>query len=229
VSFEVQRGEILAIAGVQGNGQTELAEALLGLRPILKGSGSIAIKGEQRKAQASVRDVLESGVGFIPEDRKKDGLVSEFSISENLMLNASYKSVFTKGLNINFSARRKIAKDLVERFDVRTPSADHLAGKLSGGNQQKVVVARELYRDVDILIASQPTRGVDVGSIEFIHEQLVVERDAGKGVILISTELDEVLALADRIAVMYRGQIVGIVGPETSREQLGKMMAGVTA
>ena len=229
VSFNVQRGEILAIAGVQGNGQTELAEALLGLRPVIKGSGAIAIKDEYLKTQVSVRDVLESGVGFIPEDRKKDGLVSEFSIAENLMLDASYKSVFTKGFNINFAARKKIARELVERFDVRTPSAEHLAGKLSGGNQQKVVVARELFRDVDILIASQPTRGVDVGSIEFIHEQLVAERDAGKAVILISTELDEVLALADRIAVMYRGQIVGIVGPETSREQLGKMMAGVTA
>ena len=229
VSFNVQRGEILAIAGVQGNGQTELAEALFGLRPVIKGSGAIAIKDEYLKSQVSVRDVLESGVGFIPEDRKKDGLVSEFSVAENLMLDASYKSVFTKGLNINFAARKKIARDLVERFDVRTPSAEHLAGKLSGGNQQKVVVARELFRDVDILIASQPTRGVDVGSIEFIHEQLVAERDAGKAVILISTELDEVLALADRIAVMYRGQIVGIVGPETSREQLGKMMAGVTA
>ncbi len=229
VSFIVQRGEILAIAGVQGNGQTELAEAILGLRPVIKGSGAIAIKDQYRKSQASVRDVLESGVGFIPEDRKKDGLVSEFTIAENLMLDASYKSVFTKGLNINFAARKKIARELVERFDVRTPSADHLAGKLSGGNQQKVVVARELHRDVDLLIASQPTRGVDVGSIEFIHEQLVAERDAGKAVILISTELDEVLALADRIAVMYRGQIVGIVGPETSREQLGKMMAGVAA
>ena len=229
VSFTVQRGEILAIAGVQGNGQTELAEALLGLRPVIKGSGAIAIKDQPRKPQASVREVLESGVGFIPEDRKKDGLVSEFTIAENLMLDASYKSVFTKGMSINFAARKKISRELVERFDVRTPSADHLAGKLSGGNQQKVVVARELHRNVDLLIASQPTRGVDVGSIEFIHEQLVAERDAGKAVILISTELDEVLALADRIAVMYRGQIVGIVGPETSREQLGKMMAGVAA
>lgn len=229
ISFKVQRGEILAIAGVQGNGQTELAEALLGLRPVIKGSGAIAIKDQYLKANVSVREVLESGVGFVPEDRKKDGLVSEFSVAENLMLNASFKSVFTRGLNINFSARKKIAKELVERFDVRTPSADHLAGKLSGGNQQKVVVARELFRDVDLLIASQPTRGVDVGSIEFIHEQIVAERDAGKAVILISTELDEVLALADRIAVMYRGQIVGIVGPETSREQLGKMMAGVAA
>jgi simple sugar transport system ATP-binding protein len=173
--------------------------------------------------------VLEAGVGYIPEDRKKDGLVGEFTISENLMLNQSFKSRFTRGLNINFPTRKNVAADLVKRFDVRTPSIDTPAGKLSGGNQQKVVVARELSRDVNLLIASQPTRGVDVGSIEFIHEQIVAERDAGKAVVLISTELDEVLALADRIAVMYRGQIVGIVGPETSRETLGKMMAGVSA
>jgi ABC-type uncharacterized transport system ATPase subunit len=229
VSFSVQRGEILAIAGVQGNGQTELAEALLGLRPVMSGRGAIAIKDKYLRHNATVREVLESGVGFVPEDRKKDGLVSEFTIGENLMLDASFKSRFTKGLNINFAARKQIANELIERFDVRTPSAEQFAGKLSGGNQQKVVVARELSRDVDLLIASQPTRGVDVGSIEFIHEQIVAERDAGKAVILISTELDEVLALADRIAVMYRGQIVGIVPPTTSREQLGKMMAGVAA
>ncbi len=227
ISFSVRGGEVLAIAGVQGNGQTELAEALLGLRSPIKG-GSIKISGKEL-AGASVRTVLESGVGYIPEDRKKDGLVGEFTISENLMLNQSFRSRFTKGLNINFPTRKSVAVDLVERFDVRTPSIDTPAGKLSGGNQQKVVVARELSRDVNLLIASQPTRGVDVGSIEFIHEQIVAERDAGKAVVLISTELDEVLALADRIAVMYRGQIVGIVGPETSRETLGKMMAGVSA
>lgn len=228
VSFEVRGGEILAIAGVQGNGQTELAEALLGLRSVIKGSGQIAIKGKD-VTESSVRGVLEAGVAFIPEDRKKDGLVSEFSISENLMLNQSFKSRFTKGLDVNFALRNEIATDLVKRFDVRTPSIHSPAGKLSGGNQQKVVVARELARDVEVLIASQPTRGVDVGSIEFIHEQIVSERDRGKAVILISTELDEVLALADRIAVMYRGKIVGIVGPETPREVLGKMMAGVSA
>jgi general nucleoside transport system ATP-binding protein len=228
VSFSVRGGEILALAGVQGNGQTELAEALLGLRSVVKGSGSIEINGKDLTS-ASVREVLEAGVAFIPEDRKKDGLVAEFTIAENLMLNQSFKSRFTKPSGINFASRKSIATDLVKRFDVRTPSIDTPAGKLSGGNQQKVVVARELSRDVDLLIASQPTRGVDVGSIEFIHEQIVSERDRGKAVILISTELDEVLALADRIAVMYRGKIVGIVGPETSRESLGKMMAGVSA
>ena len=228
VSFEVHSGEILAIAGVQGNGQTELAEALLGLRPVIKGSGHIKLE-DQDITTKDVRDVLEAGVAFVPEDRKKDGLVSEFSVAENLMLDSSFKSRFTKGLNINFRARRKIADDLVKEFDVRTQTSDSPAGKLSGGNQQKVVVARELSRDVKLLIASQPTRGVDVGSIEFIHEQIVKERDQGRAVILVSTELDEVLALADRIAVMYRGKIVGIVPPTTSRSDLGKLMAGVTA
>lgn len=228
VSFDVQAGEVVAIAGVQGNGQTELAEAILGLRPPLKGQGQILISGKDLTG-ADVRKVLEAGVGFVPEDRKKDGLVGEFTISENLMLNQSFRSRFTRGLNINFPLRKQVSTDLVQRFDVRTPSIDTPAGKLSGGNQQKVVVARELSRDVDLLIASQPTRGVDVGSIEFIHEQIVAERDAGKAVLLISTELDEVLALADRIAVMYRGKIVGIVPPTTSREVLGKMMAGVAA
>ena len=228
LSFEVRAGEVLAFAGVQGNGQTELAEALLGLRPTLTGFGKIQLKGKDITS-ADVRSRLDSGVAYIPEDRKTDGLVSEFSIAENMMINSSDKSKFTKGLNINFGARREIANQLVKEFDVRTPSAETPAGKLSGGNQQKVVVARELSREVDLLVASQPTRGVDVGSIEFIHERIMAERDAGKAVVLISTELDEVLSLADRIAVMYRGKIVGIVDPKTSREQLGKMMAGVSA
>ena len=228
ISFEVRAGEILAIAGVQGNGQTELAEGLLGLRSPFGSEGRISLLGKDL-THASVREVLDSGVGFIPEDRKTDGLVSEFSIEENLMLNASYKSSYTKGLTINFANRSKQAQDLIKRFDVRTPSALTPAGKLSGGNQQKVVVAREIAKDAALLIASQPTRGVDVGSIEFIHEQIVAQRDAGKAVILISTELDEVISLADRIAVMYRGKIVGIVSPQTSREDLGKLMAGVSA
>jgi len=213
---------------VQGNGQTELAEVLLGLRSNLSGRGMIELNGKEI-TDYSVRRRLDSGIGYIPEDRKTDGLVSEFSIAENMMINASYSSRFTKGFNINFPARRKIATELVEQYDVRTPSIETAAGNLSGGNQQKVVVARELSRDVSLLIASQPTRGVDVGSIEFIHEQIIAERDAGKAVLLVSTELDEVLALADRIAVMYRGKIVGIVDPSASREELGKLMAGVTA
>jgi ABC-type uncharacterized transport system ATPase subunit len=228
VSFNVQAGEVLAIAGVQGNGQTELAEALLGLRHVVKGRGAIALNDNYIDGQ-SVRQRLEAGIGYVPEDRKKDGLVGEFDIAENLMLNGSYGKPFAKGVAIDFASRDRIANQLIKAFDVRTPSASTQAQKLSGGNQQKVVVARELSREVKLLIVSQPTRGVDVGSIEFIHERIVAERDEGKAVLLISTELDEVLALADRIAVMYRGKIVGIVDANVSRETLGKMMAGVVA
>ena len=228
ISFEVHAGEVLAIAGVQGNGQTELAEALLGLRPTIKGSGDIKLDGVSL-SRHNVRKRLEEGIGYIPEDRKKDGLVSEFTISENFMLNGSFTPPFAKGVNINFAERDQISAQLIKDFDVRTQSAETPVGKLSGGNQQKVVVARELRRDVKLLIAAQPTRGVDVGSIEFIHERIMAERDSGRAIVLISTELDEVLALADRIAVMYRGKIVGIVDSNATREQLGKMMAGITS
>ena len=226
ISFSVNDGEILAIAGVQGNGQTELAEAILGLRKIH--SGSITVAGKDL-TKSNVRQVLEAGVGYIPEDRKKDGLVGEFSIAENLMLDGSFGKPFAKGVQIDFAKRDEIASKLIQEFDIRTPSASTLAKQLSGGNQQKVVVAREMSRDLRVLIASQPTRGVDVGSIEFIHEQIVAARDSGKTVVIISTELDEVLALADRIAVMYRGRIVGIVDAKATREKLGKMMAGIAA
>lgn len=226
ISFSVHDGEVLAIAGVQGNGQTELAEAILGLRKIH--SGSITVAGKDL-TKSNVRQVLEAGVGYVPEDRKKDGLVGDFTIAENLMLDGSFGKPFAKGVQINFAKRDEIAAKLIEQFDIRTPSATTMAKQLSGGNQQKVVVAREMSRDLKVLIASQPTRGVDVGSIEFIHEQIVAARDAGKTVVIISTELDEVLALADRIAVMYRGRIVGIVDAKTTREKLGKMMAGISA
>jgi simple sugar transport system ATP-binding protein len=228
VSFEVRAGEILAIAGVQGNGQTELAEAILGLRGLHSGTGDISISGSSVRGK-SVRTILERGVGYVPEDRQKNGLISEFSIAENLMLNGSFTKPFAKGLGIAFGTRNRIADELVKEFDVRTTSAQTSAGKLSGGNQQKVVLARELSREVELLVVSQPTRGVDVGSVEFIHERLVEERNSGKAVLLISTELDEVLALADRIAVMCRGKIVGIVNANTDRAKLGQMMAGVAA
>jgi simple sugar transport system ATP-binding protein len=228
VSFDLKAGEVLAIAGVQGNGQTELAEAILGLRSVLKGRGAIALN-DAYIDRLSVRQRLEAGIGYVPEDRKKDGLVGEFDIAENLMLNGSFGKPFAKGVQIDFANRDRVAAELIKEFDVRTPSASTHAEKLSGGNQQKVVVARELSREVKLLIVSQPTRGVDVGSIEFIHERIIQERDQGKAVLLISTELDEVLALADRIAVMYRGKIVGVVDANASRETLGKMMAGVSA
>jgi simple sugar transport system ATP-binding protein len=225
VTFEVRGGEILAIAGVQGNGQTELAEALVGLRAA--NAGSIHL-GELDITHSSVREVIDAGVGYIPEDRKKDGLVGDFTVAENLMLNKSYAPPFAKGITIDFANRDRLADELISDYDVRTPGRETLAKQLSGGNQQKVVVARELSRELNLLIASQPTRGVDVGSIEFIHEQIVAARDAGKPVVIISTELDEVTALADRIAVMYRGRIVGIVDGSASREKLGTMMAGVS-
>ncbi len=225
VSFEVHAGEVLAIAGVQGNGQTELAEALVGLRT--PSAGSIHL-GKMDITHSSVREVIDAGVGYIPEDRSKDGLVGDFTIAENFMINRSYGPPFAKGLTIDFANRERIAAELIDAYDVRTPSQVTLAKKLSGGNQQKVVVARELSRELNLLIASQPTRGVDVGSIEFIHDRIIATREAGKPVVIISTELDEVTSLADRIAVMYRGRIVGIVDAKTSRETLGRMMAGAT-
>ena len=225
VSFVVRSGEILAIAGVQGNGQTELVDAMIGLRT--PASGKITLAGDDI-TNDPVRSVLDRGVGFIPEDRKKDGLVGEFSIEENLMLNGYHDAPWVKGFSIDLEARKKRADELIDAFDVRTPGGKTLAKNLSGGNQQKVVVARELSRDLKILIAAQPTRGVDVGSIEFIHEQIVQARDRGIPVVIVSTELDEVYSLADRIAVMYRGRIIATVDPSIPRLELGKLMAGIT-
>jgi simple sugar transport system ATP-binding protein len=225
ISFEVDRGEILAIAGVQGNGQTELTQVLLGLRHPT--AGSIRLD-ERELAGLTVREVLDYGVGFIPEDRSKDGMVAGFTIAENLVLDQIGQHQFSKAGALNMRAVAQNAAQQIEQFDIRTRSADAAIGTLSGGNQQKVVVAREMSRDLRVLIASQPTRGVDVGSIEFIHARIVQERDKGTPIIIVSTELDEVLALADRIAVMYRGRFVGIVPPTTSRDVLGLMMAGIS-
>lgn len=224
ISLEVRAGEVLCLAGVEGNGQTAFAETLLGLRQVT--SGTITLGGTDI-TDSSVREVLEAGVGYIPEDRKKDGLVGDFTLEENFMTDGSFGKPWTKGLSIDFAARSETSADLTERFDIRTPSATTFAKKLSGGNQQKVVVARELTRDLKLFVAAQPTRGVDVGSIEFIHEQIIATRDRGIPVVIISTELDEVYGLADRIAVMYRGRIVGVVSPSTTREQMGQMMAGI--
>ena len=224
VSLDVRAGEVLCVAGVEGNGQTALAETLLGLRSV--SSGKIELAGVDI-TDDRVKAVLEAGVGYVPEDRKKDGLVADFTIQENFMLDGSFGAPWAKGLSIDFSARKKRSDELIEEFDVRTPSATTMVKKLSGGNQQKVVVARELSRDLKLFVAAQPTRGVDVGSIEFIHERIIQTRDSGIPVVIISTELDEVFSLADRIAVMYRGKIVGIVPPTTSREHIGQMMAGI--
>ncbi len=223
VSFTVRSGEILAVAGVQGNGQTELAEALLGLQPRVQ--GSIRIDGIELRS-ASVQRILDAGVGFIPEDRTEDGLVGEFTIAENLMLDRSDGPPFVRAGSIQRGTLADFARARVKEFDVRTQSIESKARQLSGGNQQKVVLARELSRDLRLLVASQPTRGVDVGSIEFIHKRIIKTRDDGVPVVVVSTELDEVAALADRIMVMYRGRIVGIVPGDTPRDVLGLMMAG---
>ncbi|MDF2573449.1 MAG: heme transporter ATP-binding protein [Agromyces sp.] len=225
VSFTVRRGEILAVAGVQGNGQTELTEALLGLQPRVH--GSITLDGQQLSG-AGVRDILDAGVGFVPEDRTEDGLVGEFTIAENLMLDRSSGPPFVRVGSLQRGALAEFAREKVKEFDIRTQGIDEWANRLSGGNQQKVVLARELSRELRLLVAAQPTRGVDVGSIEFIHKRIVEARDSGVPVVVVSTELDEVAALADRIMVMYRGRIVGIVPGDTPRDVLGLMMAGET-
>ena len=223
VSFEVRAGEVLAVAGVQGNGQTELTEAILGLQARV--TGDITLDGSALRS-LSVRRVLNAGVGFVPEDRTVDGLVAEFTIAENLMLDRSDREPFVKRGNLQLGYLNEFAERKVEEFDIRAQGIDTHVGRLSGGNQQKVVLARELSRELRLLVAAQPTRGLDVGSIEFVHEQIIGTRDAGIPVVVVSTELDEVVALADRIAVMYRGRIVGIVPGDTPRDVLGLMMAG---
>ncbi|HWJ80666.1 MAG TPA: ABC transporter ATP-binding protein [Nocardioides sp.] len=223
VSFSIQRGEVLGVAGVQGNGQTELTEALLGLQQHVE--GSMTLNGVQLRGR-SVRRVLDAGVGFIPEDRQGEGLVGEFSVAENLMLNRSHGKPFVSLGTVQQRALNDFAEDKLEEYDIRASGIDQHAAKLSGGNQQKVIVARELSRDLSLLVAAQPTRGVDVGSIEFIHKRIVATRDSGVPVLLVSTELDEIVALSDRIMVLYRGRVVGVVPADTPRETLGLMMAG---
>jgi len=223
VSFSISAGEVLGVAGVQGNGQTELTEAVMGLQKHVQ--GSIRLDGEEL-SRKSVRRILDAGVGFIPEDRQVDGLVGGFSIAENFMLNRSHGEPFVRFGSLQLPRLREFSNAKLVEYDVRAPSIDHRAGQLSGGNQQKVVVARELSRDLRLLVAAQPTRGVDVGSIEFIHKQVIATRDSGVPVLVVSTELDEIVALSDRIMVMYRGQVIDIVPADTPREVLGLMMAG---
>ncbi|MEK6221535.1 MAG: ATP-binding cassette domain-containing protein, partial [Chloroflexota bacterium] len=226
ISFNVRSGEIVGVAGVQGNGQTELVEALTGLRETYE--GSIQFLGEEI-GNAEPRKITEMGAGHIPEDRQRDGLVLGYSIIDNLVLNTYYQEPFSKGPVIQKNVMKESAKTLVERFDVRTPSAQNSAGSLSGGNQQKVIVAREFSRSTKLMIASQPTRGLDVGSIEYIHNRLVKKRDEGTAVLLVSSELDEIMELSDRIAVMYRGKIVDIMpSADATKEMVGLLMAGVS-
>jgi simple sugar transport system ATP-binding protein len=219
----VRAGEIVAIAGVQGNGQTELVEAIAGLRRVA--AGTIKVAGAEIKP--TPRRLFEAGVAHVPEDRLKEGIVPAFTIAENLVLNSYYLKPFADGVRLHRDAILATATDLVRQFDVRTPSVFNAASSLSGGNQQKVIVAREFSRPTRLIVASQPTRGLDVGSIEYIHRRIVERRDEGAGVLIVSTELDEVLALGDRIAVMYHGRIVAILDPaEATPERLGLYMGG---
>jgi simple sugar transport system ATP-binding protein len=225
VSLTVRSGEIVALAGVQGNGQTDLTQALIGL--ISPTRGRIRIEG-QDVTRLETDDILDLGVGYVPEDRLHDGLVGSFTIAENLVLDLFDKPPFAKGLALNLGEIAGNARARVAEFDVRTQSANAAASTLSGGNQQKVVLAREMTRPLKLLIVAQPTRGLDVGSMEFVHRRIVAERDRGAAVVLVSTELDEVLGLADRIVVMYRGRIAGEVGTDVSAEEIGLLMAGST-
>ena len=226
VSLEVCAGEVLGIAGVQGNGQTELVEAITGLQTLT--SGSVKLLDRDITAH-SPRAITEGGVAYIPEDRKGTGLVLSYSICDNLVLSSYYNPPFTTGLTLNQAAMRSNAEELIKTFDVRTPSAQTSAGSLSGGNQQKIIVAREFSRANKLLLAAQPTRGIDVGSIEFIHNSIIAQRDAGVAVLLVSAELDEVLSLADRVAVMYHGKIMATLpAAEATRERVGLLMAGVS-
>lgn len=224
INLEVRRGEIVGIAGVQGNGQTELADVLLGLTDPTH--GKVFLDGTDI-TKDSVRKHLDAGIGFVPEDRSTDGMVSQFSVAENLVLDQYKEEGFSRAGTLKLGAIRRNADELREEFDIRLTNVTDPISTLSGGNQQKVVVAREMSRDLHLFIANQPTRGVDVGSIEFIHNRIVDERDRGVPVLVVSSELDEIQSLADRIAVMYRGKIVGIVPAGTPNSVLGLMMAGV--
>lgn len=224
ISLDIKSGEILAIAGVQGNGQSELVRAIMNLEENV--TGSIEMQGEELLGK-SVHQTIHSGVAYIPESRELDGLIGSFSISENLILDTHDLLPFSRFGQLIATKISENASRLKEEFDIRAQSINDTANSLSGGNKQKVVLARELSREVKLVVASQPTRGLDVGSIEFVHERLLNEKKAGKAVLLVSTELDEVTALADRIAVIYRGEILGVVDARVSREKLGLMMAGI--
>ena len=227
LALEVRQGEILGIAGVEGNGQTELVEVLTGLRKAEK--GEVTLDGAVI-TNTSPRRIRECGTGHIPEDRQRRGLVLEYTVAMNLILGIHYRPPFIKRLGLDVINRVPIKEKairVIQEFDIRPTDAENLAGNLSGGNQQKVIVAREMDQDPKLLIAAQPTRGIDVGSIEFIHQRLIQARDALKAVLLVSADLEEILSISDRIAVMYEGQIVGILDPEeASEERLGRMMTG---
>ena len=224
LDLTVHTGEIVGVAGVDGNGQSELIDALTGMRKIK--SGSVKINGKEY-ANHPVREITEAGVGYVPEDRQVVGLVLPMTISENLALKSYYRKPFNNHGILEYADINQNGKDLIEKFDIRSQSEKEAVGSLSGGNQQKVIVAREIASKPDLLIAANPTRGVDVGAIEYIHEKINDERNDGRAVLLVSFELDEILKLSDRVVVMHAGEIVGEIDPKnTSAEELGLMMAG---
>ena len=226
ISLEIKGGEILGIAGVEGNGQTELVEVITGLRKAKKGKIFLYDKDITND---SPREVKEEKIAHIPEDRRQRGIVSSFTVAENLILGPHYRKPFNNGFSLNLNLIGKHANELIKQFDIRPSNKDNLLKSLSGGNQQKVIVARELYGKPILLIAAQPTRGLDVGSIEFVHQQIVNERDKGKGVLLVSADLEEILSLSDRIAVIYEGKIVAFLDPrKTDEKELGLLMTGST-
>jgi general nucleoside transport system ATP-binding protein len=222
-SFGVRAGEILGVAGVQGNGQTELCEALMGLRPTT--AGTVTLNGRDL-THATPRQRLRAGFAYVPEDRQEDGLIGDFPVADNMVLDTYDQPPFASGINLHLGAITAYATERVAEFDVRTTSVQTPVGTLSGGNQQKVILARELGHEHKLLVASQPTRGLDVGSIEFVHRRIVEARDRGVAVLIVSAELDEIYALADRIAVMYEGRITGFRPPTVPVSELGRLMAG---
>jgi general nucleoside transport system ATP-binding protein len=223
VSFQVRSGEIVGIAGVQGNGQTELVESLTGLRPSI---GGVVMLGEEDITTRSPRAIHNRGVAHVPEDRQQSGLVLPFTVTENIILDSYHQEPISHGVRLDWGAAREQATRLVDEYDVRTPGTEVLVSTLSGGNQQKVIVAREFDRDVRLVIASQPTRGIDVGSIEYIHSRIVEERDQGAAVLIVSSELDEITALSDRILVMFEGRIAGEFDGSASITDIGLAMLG---
>ncbi len=227
LSLDFKAGEITCVAGIEGNGQTELIEAIIGLRKVESGK---IIFGETEIESLSIRERTAQGIGHIPEDRHKYGLVLDFSLEENMILQNYYKEPFSKRGILDFDAVRKYSDRLIEEFDVRSGQGSITSARsMSGGNQQKAIIAREVERSPKLLIAAQPTRGLDVGAIEYIHRRLIEERDKGKAVLLMSFEMEEVLNLADKIAVLYEGEVVGIVNAsETDENELGLMMSGST-
>ena len=222
-TFEVRVGEIVGVAGVQGNGQTELIEAIMGLRATLE--GAVALDGVD-VIDYTPRQLHKAGVSHIPEDRQESGLVLGFTVAENMVLDSYYEDPFSRGLFMDWDDVNEAAERLVKQYDVRTPGIDVPVSTLSGGNQQKVIVAREFDRPVRLVVASQPTRGIDVGSIEYIHAQIVAMRDAGAAVLVVSSELEEVTALADRVLVLYHGRIVGEFAPDADVTEIGLAMLG---